>query len=255
MVPTSAQWKLARGIEHVQTLRGEAYAFEHREAYRFRVERQPRTPYHVEYDCFAIEREPPPDHWPLLAGEAIQNLRSALDHVVYAAAPKRRRSRTQFPIFDDVCEFQVKGLPRIQGVPAAMRTTIEQAQPYHLPQRRRHALAMLRDLSNLDKHRTLAVIAAAVWREHVGMREDIETNWTKIATERPLGHGETHISAFTATSKTEITEMDVHPGFAYQVGMEGRSLDILVMIAKKVFEVVTECETSKPVPPFARYPI
>jgi hypothetical protein len=114
---------------------------------------------------------------------------------------------------------------------------------------------MLRDLSNLDKHRTLAVIACAVGREHVGTSNDIDINWTKIATERPLGHGEAHISSFTATSETEIKEMDVDPGFTYEVRIEGRPLDVLVIMAKRVFQVVAECETGERLSPFAVYPV
>src|SRR2546423_914944 len=43
-VPTSAQRKLARGIEHVETLRSEAATFEDDEAYVFPVERERRSP-------------------------------------------------------------------------------------------------------------------------------------------------------------------------------------------------------------------
>jgi hypothetical protein len=97
---TSAQRKLNRGVEHVEAIRGEARSFENGRAYELRIEPELRSPEEIKYDCFAVEREPVPDHWPLLIGEAIQNLRSSLDHVVYAARGK------QFPIFTTPANFR-----------------------------------------------------------------------------------------------------------------------------------------------------
>src|SRR4051794_1704160 len=120
MDPTSAQRKFMRGVEQIKTLSGEADAFENRNAYVFRTEVESRTTHEIRYRSFAIEREAPCDEWPLLAGEAIQNIRSALDHLVYAASGGR--SRSQFPIFTDPCEFQVLGGRMLQGVPESIRT-------------------------------------------------------------------------------------------------------------------------------------
>ncbi len=41
-----------------------------------------RTTNSVTYRCDATERRPPSDEWPLLAGEAIPDVRSSLDHVI-----------------------------------------------------------------------------------------------------------------------------------------------------------------------------
>ena len=257
---TSARRKLGRGIEHVKTLRGEAGEFEDSEAYVFRTEVETRTPEYVKYRCFATQRQPVPDDWPLLAGEAIQNLRSALDHVVYASV-KRPSARLQFPIFTDACEFQVFGARRIKGIPKPVRAAIERAQPYVVaPQTpARESLELLRTLSNTDKHRTLTTVASAVQHEYIGTRGDIEVFWEKFATDQPLGDGDTHISTFIARpepgAETTIEEMNVSPGFAYHVRIEGMPLDVLVGIGRRVFEVVTECETGQLPPPDAPYPI
>lgn len=72
-------------------------------------------------------------------------------------------------------------------------------------------------------------------------------NWDEIAADKSLGSRETHISAFTASSKTEIGEMDVNPGFAYEVRIEGRPISILKNIVLRVTQVITECDTGKPV--------
>jgi hypothetical protein len=255
MVPTSAERKFMRGVEQVKTLRGETDAFENRNAYVFRTEVESRTSHEIRYRSLAIEREAPCEDWPLLAGEAIQNIRSALDHAVYAASGGR--SRTQYPIFTDPCEFQVLGGRMLQGVPESVRASIEDAQPYRTaPQAPAQAmLEQLRVFSNLDKHRNLATIASAVEHEGVGVNKGVSITWEKYGTNVPLGPGETHVSTFTARSESEIQEMDVEPMFAYEVRIEGRPLSLLKGIVHEAFRVLVEIETGKPLSPFAAYPL
>jgi hypothetical protein len=252
---TSAQRKLARGVKQVERLCREADAFENRNAYVFSKEIESRSAHKITYRCLALEREPPSDEWPLLAGEALHNIRSALDHVVYAASGER--SRTQFPIFTDPCEFQVLGGRMLQGVPEAIRTAIEKAQPYRtFPDAPAQAfLEQLRLLSNLDKHRTLATIASAVQHEGVGTPEGVKITWQKFATNQPLGSGQTHISTFTASFASEVEDVNVEPFFAYEVRIEGRPLAVLVGIVREAFRVLAECETGKPLSIFAAYPL
>ena len=252
---TSAQRKFFRGVEQVRQLMAETEAFEARNAYVFRTEIVSRSTHEIRYRSLAVEREAPPDDWPLLAGEAIQNLRAALDHMVYAKSGER--SRTQFPIFSDPCEFQVRGLPMIKGVPESVRATIEKAQPYrnYPPNPGETMLARLRVLSNLDKHRTLTTIASAVVREGVGVGDGVNVTWQQFGTDRPLASGETHVSTFTATSDTELAEADVQPMFGYEVRIEGRPVDVLKGIVHEEFRVLVECETGQPPSLFVRYPL
>lgn len=169
---SSAQRKLARGINHVNTLCDEVRTFERRNAYEPSVERHVRSPKEIEFKVTAIENLRPKDEWSLVAGEAIQSLRSALDHAVYAIA-KKNRSRCQYPIFIDACEFQVRGRPLIAGVPKPIRALIEEAQPYKTqPAKPALApLAILNSLSNLDKHRNLTTVATAVPFQYIGLGE------------------------------------------------------------------------------------
>ena len=256
MSPTSAQRKFARGVKQVKRLCREADAFENRNAYVFRAEVESRSAHHIKYRCFAVEREAPSCDWPLLAGEAIQNLRAALDHVVWAAV-RRPSTRTAFPIFTDPCEFQVLGSKMLHGVPVPMRTVIERAQPYRrYPAAPAKAmLEQLRVLSNLDKHRTLATVASSVVREGVGTSEGVSISWQEYGTNQPLGSGETHVSTFTAASESEIKEVDVEPLFSYEVRIEGRPLSYLKGIVHDIYPVLFECENGTPLSPFAPYPL
>lgn len=256
MSQTSAQLKLGWGIKRIEALSREARTFEDSNAYTPRVERDVRSPQEIEYRVFAIENQAPSPDWPLMAGEAIQSLRAALDHAVYAAA--KGRGKTQFPIFTDPCEFQVKGRPMIRGLPKAVRALIEERQPYKrtVPHPALDPLAVLSRLSNLDKHRTLATVACAIDLPWVGVKAHVNISWRKVPTaDEPLSH-DTEVAAFTATTDTVIKEVDVDPRFTYAVRIEGRPLiETLVDLASSVYEAVTECETGRPMPIFARYPI
>jgi hypothetical protein len=256
---TSAQRKLTRGIEHIETLREEIAEFEDGDAYVFSTEREPRSAQEIFHRCFATEIKPPPDHWPLLVGEAIQNLRSALDHAVYALAPKRQRNRTQYPIFTDECEFQVIGSTLLPGVPPAIRALIQESQPYRcLPQAPDlDSLEILRTLSNIDKHRELTALAVAIEFESIGTFAEVSVKEWRNATGKPLGAGKAEISSFLGVAEPGLSldEMQMHPSFAYQVRIEGRPFDTLIPIAQRVYRAITECETGQPLSPLAAYPI
>ena len=178
---TSAERKLMRGIEHVQTLSAEASAFENANAYVLRTEHERRPSQEVEHVCFAVERQAPPDHWPLVAGEAIHNLRSSLEHAVYMASGEAKG--TQFPIFLTEPDFKKLGRPMIARTSRAVRALIEARQPYNRTPENPglDALARLRQLSNLDKHKTLAVVACAVDLAFVSHSEDAsEISLTRV---------------------------------------------------------------------------
>src|SRR4051812_1648782 len=112
----------------METLCSEVKAFERGKAYVVETRKEVYSPDKVRYSFYATSRQPMPDHWPLLIGDVVHNFRSALEHAVYAAAGGR--GRTQFPIFTDECEFEVKGRPVISSVKSPIRAIIESAQPF-----------------------------------------------------------------------------------------------------------------------------
>lgn len=255
--------KLLRGVEHLETFRGEARAFEDDETYVFRTENERRSPHEVVYRSYAVERQAPPAHWPLLAGEAIQALRSALDHALYAAWVEAGDTgdgqHVGFPICHSEADFK-KYSWRLAGIPGAVRTIVEESQPYRTlpgaPARER--LYLLGTLSNADKHRALATVACAIQHEWIGIRPDITVGWQETATDRPLGQSQTEvelISVFTATSEAEFGTVDVNPAFTYEVRVEAVPVETLVSVAQRVFEVVSYVETGEPLHPGAAYPI
>ena len=106
-----------------------------------------------------------PDEWRLrvgiLIGDVIHNLRSALDHLFwqlylrYIGIPKPgwETQRVQFPI-EDRSERLRKKRETFRKIPSSHWAIIEGAQPYKRRSRKR-VLAILRNLSNRDKHQVL----------------------------------------------------------------------------------------------------
>jgi hypothetical protein len=162
------------------------------------------------YNVYVKVREPPPE-LSLIAGDYIQNVRAALDHLicqlVRASGQEPGRSNA-FPILGEKPTAKNGGLDRwnrqLRGVDVTLRRWIELVQPYQ----RRHAprldpLSVLRDLSNEDKHRVvLRRVTAIPHPERTEPRLDIQGRRDVDAIEeyqlfanRPLEDGDKVLSA------------------------------------------------------------
>jgi hypothetical protein len=108
----------------------------------------------------------PPEMAAIQAGETVQNLRSAMDYLVFELAKLDtggvEQEGTQFPIDDSPSSFEQhstpltkKGKPNrlnmLPGLSSSHIDAIEELQPY----KGTYWIRRLRDLSNLDKHRSL----------------------------------------------------------------------------------------------------
>jgi hypothetical protein len=115
----------------------------------------------------------------LLAGDAIHNLRSALDHLAYqlAVIGTGPGKGTQFPIFENPDDYRYNEKRLLEGIAPRHRTVIESVQPYHArklsaatdPLPSPHDpiavnlyLMALGRLDNMDKHRSLLPRSAIV---------------------------------------------------------------------------------------------
>ena len=117
-----------------------------------------------------------PEPLQIVAGEAVHQTRSALDHFAAQLAGGSSDDKTEFPIYehrpiksDEIGHFQRK----IKGFSPEAAALIHELQPYELTFDRRedHPLAILRRLNNTDKHRTLlatAVVAKSQYRILIG---------------------------------------------------------------------------------------
>jgi hypothetical protein len=101
--------------------------------------------------------ESPPLHFGVIVGDFLHNLRCVLDHLVWQLVElngHKPAEHSQFPIFDTPEAYRAKAGRYLRGVAADHRALIETFQPYHRDSDpTHHNLAVLRDLSNIDKHR------------------------------------------------------------------------------------------------------
>lgn len=204
-----------RAKQHINALRGETKSFLERDPkpLGFRTEETAGVGEEVKYALYAVVRQEPPPELGLIAGDAIQNIRHALDYLVYELSSPRERKRgnTQFPIFDDLSRFEAMGVPRIKSIEGDERALIERLQPYNafkVP--RASPLFILNQLANQDKHRLLLPVAAApnqldTWIASGNTNVRITKFWPG-----PAKH-DAEILAFTAIPEDPAQDMEVQP--------------------------------------------
>ena len=95
-------------------------------------------------------------------GDVLQNLRNALDHLAYQfvlhpkidpGGSKTAEDRIQFPIYVDEASYSDR---RIIGADERAKAIVKALQPFGNED---HPRWLLHELSNIDKHRTLLVVA------------------------------------------------------------------------------------------------
>jgi hypothetical protein len=157
----SALHRVRRAEEHLSELY--RLLFELRERYKYSVffKPNPDTPDHIQWGLRdEVIRVPPTIG--VIVGETCYNLRGALDYLIFALATLDSGSEqagTQFPIEDRVKGFEHrKARGWLSGINPAHLAAIERLQPY----KGCKWTAVLRDISNRDKHREFAKIQGQI---------------------------------------------------------------------------------------------
>lgn len=109
--------------------------------------------------------DPPPlDEWALILGDAIHNIRSSLDVLVWAhidegALTEGQKKSISFPIWSNPEDWNKHSTRLLRTVPPDVVQRIRDCQPFQRPdeERLRDLLPLLAELDNRDKHR-LAII-------------------------------------------------------------------------------------------------
>jgi hypothetical protein len=161
----SAQAKLARANAHLETLETEFREF------------FGGDPYSVTHEFDYLEgkhrwradlTEPVPVNWPLLIGDCVHNLRSALDHLAWQLAGAKPDDRTtMFPIFDDPARFEKHGRWRLKTVPRRPRALIEWLQPCRRADPTDDLLFLIEVFDAEDKHKTITLTGAILDRAQI----------------------------------------------------------------------------------------
>jgi hypothetical protein len=140
---------------------------------------------------FRIQFARPSDLVYLLAGDFSHNLRSVLDHIVYAAIIRSTKKAPDSPHVQWPVQTEVDGknFDRItKGVPAEAARIIRSLQPYHEGSGeayKQNALWQLHKLDIVDKHRRIAINEVAVdsFFPGLGPSSDIQNEVTEFGFE------------------------------------------------------------------------
>jgi hypothetical protein len=152
--------KIKRAKEHFAELERQIRAFIATNPYRVacKVDLGTRKPtYYV--DSVA----PTPQCLPLIAGDVIQNLMSALDHLAYQLVCSDTGDKPPnanwiyFPIQDDATKYESKKRRKIEGATQETIDAIDALKPY---KGGNDLLWMLYRLNNVEKHRLLLTVGS-----------------------------------------------------------------------------------------------
>ncbi|HWY87422.1 MAG TPA: hypothetical protein VNX28_11890 [Gemmataceae bacterium] len=106
---------------------------------------------------------------PIIAGEAIHQLRSVLDHLICQLVESNggtSHKRNQFPVFDSPTKIEVGSTKWIDGVHPDAIKVIDSIKPY---KGGCDDIWILNKLNNIDKHRVLLIVTSVVDRIHVDL--------------------------------------------------------------------------------------
>ncbi len=202
----SARLKLDRASEHIEAVEEAVDCWRGTKAGSVSREIDPKTGHTVRRA--QIKESPAFERISLLAGDAVQNLRAALDHAVYALAQRQLgtipldvEGMLMYPIVgnenskgepvDGAVIFDQEAHRRLRGVPDGARTFIQEEQPYHWDDGYVfHLLWVIHDLSRIDKHRRLAVAAAFLDFQFLTVPKGVEPRVTFARGEGPINDGD-----------------------------------------------------------------
>jgi hypothetical protein len=150
--------KHERAKKHLADLAIACTAFFDSSPYQVHTEVDPQTRQHS-YSLAYVEGVP--DEIPSIAGDVLQNLRSALDHLAYRLFMAGTQGtagdgkHVSFPIFDDASKFKKGVMHNVKGMRREAIDAIEALKPYSGGN---EVLWRLNRLNNIDKHRLLVAV-------------------------------------------------------------------------------------------------
>lgn len=191
--------KIKRAREHLKSLDHSIASYFASKPYRTFREFAPHTEKGWLIRGITITQEPP-EQISLIGGDAVQNLRASLDYIAHqlvAANGGTPSKRTSFPIFESrtlynqaVSNRQKRAID-LRGISDLALAEIERLQPYQRGNDAAdHPLWLLKELSDIDKHRRLHITVAHVsgidyvrWKLPIGLFAGIGGDTNRVATE------------------------------------------------------------------------
>lgn len=152
--------KIKRAKEHHAELQRQLRSFLDAKPYKVGYKHDPAIRKLIYY---VTEVNSTPDCLPLIAGDVIQNLMSALDHLAYQIVCRDTSDNPPnpnwiyFPIADDLQKYEAKKAGKMQGASGATFAAIDVLKPY---KGGNDSLWNLYRLNNIEKHRLLLTVGS-----------------------------------------------------------------------------------------------
>jgi hypothetical protein len=208
----SVRVKIERTNQDIANLEAEIRAFLNTNPYKVRRDDDPKTG-HIVYKVVSVQNVPVPIL--LLAGEAIQNLRSALDHLAYqlwltGTGSSDGGDHVFFPIGGtNPAEYKSQRVGKVQGMRQDAIDAIDATEPYKGGSG--HQLWVPNKLNNIGKHRRFHVAVGASHSVNLGATITQHLKWAQIARgdTRPVPHLEFFIKP--AERKFPLKTGDILP--------------------------------------------
>lgn len=155
---TNIELKVERAKEHIRNLQVEVAAFLRTSPYVIGTRKNPQTGQLIYYLTTVKEVTP---RIAVICGDALQNLRSALDHLAWRLVEANGRTptaHTAFPIYDDSAKYEAGSPGQVKGMSNAAIEAIDFLKPY---KGGNDTLWRLHKLNNIDKHRFVIAVGSA----------------------------------------------------------------------------------------------
>jgi hypothetical protein len=157
--------KIERAKKHIFDVKARLDIFFASNPYKVGTKRDPDTR-RLSYYLISVQDVPP--EVGLITGDAINNIRSALDHLafqLYMVGPGGQAggigSRIYFPIADDIAKYKIESPRKIKGLALAAIKAIDAIEPYKGGKTdKSDALWRLEKMNNIDKHRLLVAVGS-----------------------------------------------------------------------------------------------
>jgi hypothetical protein len=181
-----------------------------------------------------------PETWPLIIGDAVNNLRSALDHLMWNlvllnnGGPARG---TQFPISINGNSYDGDTGQLTAGASVAHIAKIKSLQPYHrVGTEQTHPLFWVNELARFDKHRVLLLSEIAIPSGGIGIQHlegfDLQLDFVRT----PEAQDGAVLSRFKLIKRVANAKVQMRPDVPCEIRFKQGSPDCVV--GKTVTEVL-----------------
>jgi hypothetical protein len=225
--------KLNRAKTHLEKLQCGIQSFRDEGNYRLIRKPERKEGRRIVFLWDAERTKPFPSCWPILVGEALYQIHSALDHLAWQLgdleSPGKPPHNVTFPIFTSHTKFWLTsrdGSPRqssghwlLDRMPADVASLILDVQPYMAGQRApKHPLGLLYALSNEDKHKTLHIAASAATAQRLQRRvlQDLQVETFQLGNRGAFDDRAEDVLVLYARITGPKPKIDVKPGVVFK---------------------------------------